>query len=97
MYVNIHGNKFELNSDNSTYYTGETLIEGLYIDLDDDYIFIPTESMADPEAVLDIVEDECIPVSEIVSYDPNADPFKYIINAMCRYFAEEIDCLNEDM
>jgi hypothetical protein len=92
MYVNILGDTYEFNAENTIYFTGETLIDGVYADInEDDYVFIPTEAMDDPELILNTIIEEQIRVVDLVYYDPEAEPFCFIINALCRYFGREID------
>jgi hypothetical protein len=92
MYVNIFGERYEFDKDNTMYFTGETLIHGLYADInEDDYLYVPTDLMEHPEEILDAIVDERIPVIDLVYYDPEEPPFCFIINAMCRLFSHEID------
>ena len=95
MFLNIHGENYEIDQDNAIYFTGDTLIEGLYVDVsEDDYLFIPSEAVEEevlPD-LLDSLTQERIHVVDLVYYDPEEPPFCFIINALCRYFAREIDC-----
>lgn len=96
MYVNIDGEKYEFRDDNTIVYLGDTLIHGIYVDLpDEEYIFLPTEVISDLEGVLDSLEEENIPVVELRKYDPDEEPFCFIINALCRYFRREVDSLED--
>jgi hypothetical protein len=99
MYLNIQGECYEVTKDNSIMFIGETLIHGLYADVgEDDYFFIPTEAMDEDavEPLLDALEEEGVKIADLLEYDPEAEPFRYIINALCRYFGREIECLDED-
>lgn len=95
MYLNVHGEKFEINDENAVLYTGDTLINGVYADYNTEYLFIPLEAIEEPDVLLDIVEEEGVPVVELYRYDPEDEPFCFIINALCRYFRREIDYLEE--
>jgi hypothetical protein len=97
MFVNILGEHYEFRDDNSVVYLGETLIHGIYADLpDEQYIFIPSECIDDFEVVTSLVEADGIPVVELRRYDPEEEPFRFIINALCRYFSREVDNLDEE-
>lgn len=98
MYLNIQGEQYEVSKDNSIMFIGDTLIHGLYVDVDeDDYFFLPTEAMGEDEVepFLDALEEEGVYISDLLEYDPEAAPFCFIINALCRYFGREIECLDE--
>ncbi len=96
MFVNIHGEQYEFRDDNSIFYLGDTLIHGIYADLEEDeYVFIPTEVIGNIEQVLDAAEDEGIPLVELLQYDPEEEPFRFIINALCRFFRREVEYLDE--
>ena len=85
-------NVYRATPANAVIFTGETLIQGLYIDLDDDYLFISDEIPNYPEVAL-TAKYEGIPVYDLDTYDPTAPPFCYIINFMCRMFAQEVEII----
>lgn len=95
MLIGLSGGEYEATPENATIFEGNTLINGLYIDLDDDYLYIPNEPDYIPKyaEVRKQAVAEGIPVYKLDSYDPEAAPFCFIINAMCRLFRDEVDCL----
>ena len=96
MNLNIHGECYEARPDNTIIFVGDTLIQGVYLDLDAEYLFVPDEAVDNYDAVLERLVDENIPVWDLQTYDPEDEPFIFIINAMCRYFAREIDLISNE-
>ena len=99
MKLNLEGERYEVNPENSVLYIGETLINGLYIDIEpDDYLFLPLEVLSEDciDSFLDALDNEGVEVVELEHYDPEQEPFIYIINGLCRFFAREIDSLSVD-
>lgn len=94
MLISVNDIEYEANCENSAIFTGTTLLNGMYTDLDDDYVFIPEELDNYPELATK-AEDESIPVYELSEYDPNSPPFCFIINALCRVFRQEVDELTD--
>lgn len=93
MIIGLDGVDFEANQENAAIFTGETMLNGIYVDLDDDYIFLPDNEEYIPNYV-DVASslvDEGVPVYDLEAYDPNQQPFCFIINAMCRMFRNEIE------
>lgn len=90
MKINVHGRDVEATPENSAIFTGSTLLNGMYTDLDDDYVFIPEELDSYPELAL-TAKYESIPVYDIKCYDPTSPPFCFMINALCRMFREEVE------
>jgi hypothetical protein len=93
MKIEVHGLEFDANPANSAIFMGKTLLNGIYTDLDDDYVFIPAELPNYPEVAFK-AKLEGIPVYEIDSYDPEATPFVFMINALCRLFREEVEVID---
>lgn len=95
MIFSVHGEEFEATPENAAVFTGTTLIKGLYIDYPDTYLFIPDDPEIIPEFEEIAVQAELsgIPRYELESYDPEAQPFCFIINALCRVFRGEVDQL----
>jgi hypothetical protein len=98
MILEFRGGRIEATPENSAIFIGKTLLNGMYVDLDDDYLFLP----ADPE-VIECYEElkvqaaqEGIPVYELDSYDPESPPFCFCINALCRVFREEVEWLTSE-
>jgi len=93
MIIESKSGDLEATPKNAIIITGDNLINGLYVDNDDDYLFVPD----DPEIVpfyQELKEQgiaEGITVCEVLSYDPEAQPFCFIINALCRVFREEVE------
>lgn len=95
MRIDVHGLEINVTPENSAIFTGTTLLNGLYVDMDDDYVFIPEELPKYPEVAL-TAKSEGVPVYQLESYDPEATPFVFIINALCRVFREEIEVVTSE-
>lgn len=94
MILSIHNKEFEVTPENSAAFTGNTLMNGMYTDLDDDYVFIP-EQIDGYDSLITQAINEGIPVYELEEYDPNAPPFCFMINALCRIFRDEVNELSD--
>ena len=98
MIIGINGCEIEATPANTAIFTGETLLNGIYVDADDDYLFIPQDLEAVtnyPELALSL-KFEGVPVYDLQGYDPEDQPYCFMINALCRVFACEInDTLGE--
>jgi hypothetical protein len=96
MIFNVHGEEFEATPENAAIFTGTTLIQGLYIDYPDNYLFVPDDPEIIPDfaAIAARADEEGIPIYELDSYDPESEPFCFIINALCRVWRDEIDDIN---
>jgi hypothetical protein len=92
MRIGVDNAEFDATPENTAIFSGSTLLNGIYTDLDDDYVFIPEDTELYPEVVL-MLMDEGIPAYRMDAYDPNAQPFCFIINALCRTFRKELDDL----
>lgn len=90
MIINITGLEYTANPENSAVFRGETMMNGMYTDLDDDYAFIPQE-LPDYDLVVVQAVEEGIPIYDLVEYDPQKPPYCFIINALCRVFRDEIE------
>lgn len=93
MIIGINGSEVEATPENAVIFTGETMMNGIYVDGEDDYLFIPEDLEAVtnyPEIALTL-KFEGIPVYDLDEYDPTAQPFCFMINALCRVFRCEID------
>lgn len=94
MKLELNSQSFEATPANSVIFLSEeTLLAGIYVDLDDDYVFLPQNEdyiPNYPEIALTL-KYEGVPVYDLQTYDPNAQPFCFIINALCRMFRNEID------
>lgn len=93
MRIAIDTAEFEATPANTAIFTGDTMLSGVYVDLVDDYVFLPKNEEYIPnypEIALSL-KYEGIPVYDLQAYDPNAQPFCFIINALCRMFRNEID------
>lgn len=93
MKIGLNDKTFEATPANAIIFTGDTMLCGVYIDLDDDYVFLPhnEEYIPNyPEIALGL-KHEGVAVYDLQAYDPNAQPFCFIINALCRMFRNEID------
>lgn len=91
MIIGINGCEIEATPANAAIFTGETLLNGIYVDQDDDYVFIPEEVINNYVQVIEVMESENIPIYELATYDPEAQPFCFMINGLCRVFACEIE------
>lgn len=91
MQVSVEGQVFESNPANTVIFTGTTLLNGIYVDQDDDYLFIPEGVIGNYEEVTELMQAEDIAVYEMDSYDPEAVPFCFMINGLCRVFRCELD------
>ena len=96
LFLNIQGNCYEASPENTIIFVGDTLIQGIYLDLDEEYLFLPDDVCDDYDSVLERLVEENVPVWDLQTYDPEEEPFLFIINAMCRLFARELECLNEE-
>jgi hypothetical protein len=83
--------EFEATPANTVIFTGTTLLNGIYTDLGEDYVFLPEFAVTDYPEVAAQLEQEHIAVYEMDSYDPNAAPFCFMINGLCRVFRCELD------
>lgn len=92
--IGINGCEIEATPANAAIFTGETLLNGIYVDQDDDYVFIPEEVINNYVQVIEVMESENIPIYELATYDPEAQPFCYMINGLCRVFRLEIEALD---
>lgn len=93
MIIGINDSEVDATPENSVIFVGETLLNGVYVDDDDDYLFIPEDLEAVinyPELAL-ALKYEGVPVYELEEYDPFSPPFCFIINALCRVFQAEIE------
>lgn len=93
MRIGIDEYDFEATPANTVIFTGDSMLAGVYCDLDDDYVFLPhnEEYIPNyPEIALTLMY-EGVEVHELGGYDPNAQPFCFIINALCRMFRNEIE------
>jgi len=93
MRVHINELEYEANEGNTVIFTGETMLSGIYTDIDDDYVFVPEGVMTNYSEVTQLMTEQNIPVYELDSYDPEAQPFCFMINALCRIFRQELDVL----
>lgn len=93
MRIEVDNAIFEANSGNTHIFLGKTMLSGVYVDLDDDYVFIPENDSQDyANVVVHLVEEGVIPET-LKSYNPNAEPYCFIINSLCRAFRKELDDL----
>lgn len=93
MKIKLDTMEFEATPANAAIFTGDTMLTGVYVDMDDDYVFLPDNEDYIPnysELALSLVN-EGVPVYDLQTYDPNAQPFCFIINALCRMFRNEIE------
>jgi hypothetical protein len=94
MIIGINGGEVEATPANTAIFTGKTLLNGIYIDIEpDDYLFIPQDLEAVtnyPEVALSL-KYEGVAVHELIAYDPESEPFCFMINALCRVFQAEIE------
>lgn len=94
MKIGLDHVEFEATPENTVIFLGEeTLLAGIYTDLDDDYIFLPFNEDYIPnfgEIALQL-KHEGVAVHMLREYDPEAQPFCFIISALCRMFRNEID------
>jgi hypothetical protein len=93
MILELKGEHYDLNRENTVIFTGETLLNGSFTDMDDDYLFLPNDPEIIPgyQEVEDALIAEGVTVYELDEYDPTAQPFCFIINALCRVFRSELD------
>lgn len=97
LFLNVNGECYEAGPDNTIIFAGDTLITGVYLDLpEDQYLFIPDDVCTDYESVLERLIDEDVPIWDLQTYDPEEEPFIYIINAMCRLFAKEVEVVTRE-
>lgn len=94
MMIGINDCEIEANPENAVVFTGETMLSGIYVDVEpDDYLFIPQDLEAVtnyPEIALSL-KFEGVPIYELEEYDPESAPFCFMINALCRVFQAEIE------
>jgi hypothetical protein len=94
MIIGINNCEVEATPANTAIFTGETMLSGIYVDIEpDDYLFIPEdlEMVRNyPEIALSL-KFEGVAIHELVAYDPQSEPFCFMINALCRVFACEIE------
>ena len=93
MILDFKNQEIEATPKNAAIFTGRTLLNGMYVDMDTDYLFLPADEQVIttyPEVKKQAIE-EGIPVYEIITYDPEEAPFCFVINALCRVFRHEID------
>jgi hypothetical protein len=95
MRIGVDNAEFDATPENTKIFTGSTLINSIYVDFPEDYVVIPPESDGYDDVVLALIE-EGIESEEVHRYDPNAQPFCFIINALCRTFRKELDDLKID-
>lgn len=92
MQVSIEGlQPFEATAVNTAIFTGSTMLNGIYCDMDDDYVFIPEGVIGNYEEVVSLMQQEMIPTYNMDGYDPNAQPFCFMINGLCRVFRKQLD------
>jgi hypothetical protein len=92
MQVSIEGlQPFEANAVNTAIFTGSTMLSGIYCDQDDDYVFIPEGVIGNYDEVVSLMQEEQIPTYNMDGYDPNAQPFCFMINGLCRVFRTQLD------
>lgn len=96
MKFKIGSEVYEATPDNSCIFEGTTLIQGIFIDLEENYLFLPTEILDNSQELYREAQEEGIAYHTLLDYDPEAEPFVYIINAMCRMFAREVECSFEE-
>lgn len=93
MRISVLGMEYEATPANTVIFTGTTLLNGVYSDLDDDYVFLPEYAVDGYSDVVDLLVGEHITVYDMESYDPTAQPFCFMINGLCRVFRSEIETL----
>jgi hypothetical protein len=91
MRIEVNNCEYEANTENTAIFTGSTLLNGIYTDLDDDYVFIPENDSQEYANVVVRLVQEDITAYRMDGYDPNAQPFCFIISALCRQFRNELD------
>lgn len=93
MHIEVKNMQYEATPANTAVFIGKTLLNGIYTDLGDDYVFIPEGSVEGYDEVTSLLVQEQVAVYELESYDPNAQPFCFMINGLCRVFRCELDDL----
>lgn len=91
MRIEVRNYEYEATPDNTHIFIGETLLNGVYTDLDDDYVFIPQSESRDYVKLAVGLKKEGVEYSKLQEYDPEEEPYCYMINALCRQFRNEID------
>jgi hypothetical protein len=93
MRIGIDNCEYEANAENTAIFVGTTLLNGVYTDLDDDYVFIPENDSQDYANVVVRLVQEGVTAYRMDGYDSNSEPFCFIINSLCRAFKKELDGL----
>jgi len=95
MRIEVDNAEYEATPTNTIIFIGETLINGIYTDLDPepDYVMIPATPTTGYIQLATNLYQEGIPAVRIDSYDPNADPYVHMIAGICRAFRHELDRL----
>lgn len=84
MRILISNGEVEANSDNSYIITAQNdMLNGLFVDRDEEYTFIPEDTEGYPELALTAVG-EGITVLDVQSYDATAEPWIWVINSLAR-------------
>lgn len=84
----------ELDVERSFILTGHGIMDGVYIDTPTDYGFVP-EDAEEYEGMMLWALDEGIVQRPFnpATFDPNTEPYCYVINALCKRFKGELDTI----
>lgn len=94
MRIHVESIDYEATPQNTAIFIGSTLLNGIYSDIPpDNYVFIPEEYMTNYDEVVALMTEQGIATYQLEAYDPEAEPFCYMINARCRLFGLELDQL----
>lgn len=93
MRIEVDNASYDAVAENTVVYIGNTLLNSIYTDLDEDYSVIPAiPSKGYAQLVIEL-QRQGVPIERVTEYDPTAEPYVYIINGLCRAFRSELDVL----
>ncbi len=95
MHIEAKNCEFDATPDNAVLIIGTTLLNSIYVDMQDDYFVIPAVPNRDYIQLAVALHNEGVPTLRVDrdEYDPTAEPFVHVINGLCRAFGKELDNL----
>lgn len=92
----INNGELELTPNNSYIVSyPNDILDGVYIDNDDNYAFISAHMEGYPE-LLDALDDECVGSVTFERIQPSEEPTCYIIEAIGKLMVKELEDMLED-
>jgi hypothetical protein len=96
MIVVVNNSEFEAHPENAAVIRcTNDMMNGFFVDYPDTYAFIPAETDG-YELIFDHAVDEGIPVYDIEAYNPDMEPFKWIVNCLARLTVQAAQELLEE-